>query len=443
VVAATDTVTVSLWGTEVGAVTWVADRKLAVFQYMPDFLASGIQLSPLVMPLSSQPFSFPHLADSTFEGLPGLLSDALPDRFGNAVIDKWLESVGEDKTLHTVIDRLRLVGARGMGALEFSPSKQLAVSDNNQALNVSALVEFARQFFSRQTVGSAIAPGEIESGAEIFSKLVEVGTTAGGARAKAVVLFNAETGEVRPDHAELPAGFQHWLLKLDGVCSYSTDDPADESAHNLDQGLTEYAYSKMAIDAGIDMCACQLLQENDRHHFLTRRFDRTDAGEKLHMHSLCGLAHYDFNKPGAYSYEQAMEVVVKLGLDVSALEQLYRRALFNVLARNHDDHAKHIAFLMDSSGEWRLAPAFDLCFAFNPQGTYTRQHQMCLNGKQDGFSLADFHALADKFGLDATRASAMIEEVSDSVGLWPSYAAQVGVSMAQIEHIGLQHRLLT
>lgn len=443
--AALDTAIVSIWGADIGAISWIPQRQLAVFEYMPEFVASTIQLSPFTMPLSSQPFSFAHLAKPTFNGLPGMLADALPDRFGQAVWNKYLQLQGQDGSANAV-DQLCFLGNRAMGALQFAPSTPtslaLAPPENDgekHILDVAAMVELARQFFRKQTVAGDSIATEAELDKRVFTDLVKVGIVAGGARAKAVVVLNEASGEIRLAEAELPSGFQHWLIKFDGVCN----DPTDDSSEDVDYGLMEYAYFRMARDAGIEMSDCRLLQENSRNHFLTRRFDRTSDGEKLHMQSLCGLAHYDFNQPGAYSYEQAMEVVQKLDLGMAALEQLFRRALFNVLARNHDDHAKHIAFLMDSSGEWRLAPAFDLTFAFNPDGKFTRHHQLSLNGKLGGFVLQDFRDLAGKVDISQARATAMIEEVSESVGLWPSYAAEVGVSMAQIERYALQHRLLS
>jgi serine/threonine-protein kinase HipA len=433
-----DTATVALWGVEIGAVTWDPHADVSVFEYMPDFLDSGIQVSPYVMPLSSQTFTFPELSRSTFKGLPGLLADSLPDKFGSALIDQWLVREGIDKKDFSPVQRLCYIGSRGMGALEFIPSIDRKTPQDEGTLNISAMVELADKILTeREEMGGTIDLGDDAVTLETLKEILQVGVSAGGARAKVVIAWNEATKDVRSGQLILPAGFQHWLLKFDGVSNNRDKELADGKGY----GLMEYAYYRMAIDAGIQMSECRILEENGRHHFMTKRFDRTASGEKLHMQTLGALAHYDFNMAGAYSYEQAIQIVERLELGMASVEQLYRRALFNIMARNQDDHVKNIAFLMDSSGTWRLSPAYDLTFAYNPDGDFTSKHQMSLNGKRDDFRRKDFLETASRFNIPASRAKNMIEEVTQGVRNWEIHAQEVGVSDARIESRQKLHRV--
>lgn len=433
-----ETARVSLWGTDIGAVSWDQAQDVGVFEYMPGFLDSEIQVSPLVMPLSPQRFMFPELSLATFRGLPGLLADSLPDKFGSALIDSWLVKEGIAATEFSPVERLCYIGSRGMGALEFLPGIDRKMPTGDSFLDISALVDMASRILSaREDMQGSIRIGSDALNAQTLTDILQVGVSAGGARAKAVIAWNETTREVRSGQLTLPPGFQHWILKFDGVSNNRDRELADSKGY----GLMEYAYHRMATDAGIEMSECRILEENDRHHFMTKRFDRTSRGLKLHMQSLGALAHFDFNMTGAYSYEQAMQVAEQLDLGMSAIEQLYRRALFNIMARNQDDHVKNIAFLMDSSGTWQLAPAFDLTFAYNPEGEFTSKHQMSLNGKREGFEENDFLAIARRFNISKTRASSMIEEVASGVSQWASYAKDAGVPTARIENRKKQHRL--
>jgi serine/threonine-protein kinase HipA len=433
-----ETARVSLWGTRIGAVSWDQGQDIGVFEYMPGFLDSDIEVSPLVMPLSSRRFMFPELSPATFKGLPGLLADSLPDKFGSALIDSWLVKEGISKAEFSPVERLCYIGSRGMGALEFVPGIDRKMPTGDSFLDISALVDVASRILSaREDMQGSITLGEDALNAQTLTDILQVGVSAGGARAKAVIAWNETTKEVRSGQLTLPPGFQHWILKFDGVSNNRDKELADSAGY----GLMEYAYYRMATDAGIEMSECRILEENNRHHFMTRRFDRTANGLKLHMQSLGALAHFDFNMAGAYSYEQAMQVAEQLDLGMSALEQLYRRALFNIMARNQDDHVKNIAFLMDSSGTWRLAPAFDLTFAYNPDGEFTSKHQMSLNGKRDGFEESDFLAIARRFNISNTRAASMMEEVATGVNQWANYAKDAGVPTARIENRKTQHRL--
>ncbi|WP_018014502.1 type II toxin-antitoxin system HipA family toxin [Teredinibacter turnerae] len=420
---------VVLWGVEIGAISWDDERELGIFQYAPEFLDSGVQVSPLMMPLAPQPYSFPALNGETFKRLPGLLADVLPDKFGTAMIEQWLLQQGIASHSFSPVERLCYIGNRGMGALEFKPVADRNLPATSRALDVADMVALASRILnSRQALTAELKNGDDELNERSLADILHVGSSAGGARAKAVVAWNRETNEVRSGQVALPPAFEHWLIKFDGVANNRDKELADGRGY----GKMEYAYYKMALSAGIDISECRLLEENGRHHFMTRRFDRTRGGGKLHMQSLCALQHYDFNLPGAYSYEQAMATAVELGLGKRAVEQLYVRALFNIMARNQDDHVKNIAFLMDTSGEWRLAPAFDLTFSYNPQGAFTGRHQMTFNGKRDGFTHTDFIDVAQRFTIPKNRAIDFAERVLAAVNTWEAEASAVGVGEESI-----------
>jgi len=416
---------VRLWGSRIGAVRWDEGEVAASFEYDPAFRGSGIEVSPLTLPLSDAIYRFPELAGEAFKGLPGLLADSLPDRFGNALIDAWLARQGRRADSFNPVERLCYVGNRGMGALEYRPA--LGPGDASGELNVAALVELADAVLSNRTALVA----DVEHDPEAINQVLRVGTSAGGARAKAVIAWNPQTSVVRSGQAGLEPGFSHWILKLDGV--RSSDDREVGTARGY--GLIELAYSRMARRAGIEMTECRTLDEGGRHHFMTRRFDRGPAGEKIHMLSLAALAHYDFNVAGAHAYEQAIEAMRRLGLTQGEIEQQFRRAVFNVLARNQDDHVKNIAFLMDRAGRWSLAPAFDLTFAHNPAGAWTSRHQMSLNGKRDGFTLADLIAFGGFCNLKSAPARRIVDEVRRAVEAWPGLAEEAGVAPEKIRSV--------
>ena len=423
---------VRLWGRTIGAVSWNDDRDVAHFEYDPAFVSGGPQVAPLTMPLSGEIHSFPALSRQTFHGLPGLLADSLPDRFGTALIDAWLARQGRDPGDFNPVERLAYVGRRGMGALEFLPAQGPA--DRSAPVDVAALVELASDVLSSRTaLDGSLAPAGRE---RALQDILRVGTSAGGARAKAVIAWNPETNEVRSGQVEAGDGFSHWLLKFDGVAGNRDRELEDPRGY----GLIEYAYHGMARAAGIRMTECRILHENGRRHFMTRRFDRTDTGGKIHMQSLGALAHYDFNQPGAYSYEQALRVIDRLGLGKDAAEEQFRRMAFNIVARNQDDHVKNIAFLMDRSGRWRLSPAFDVTYSYNPEGRWTGAHQMTLNGKRDGFEAGDFVACARNASLKRGRAAAILRDVQGAVSRWEEFAEAAGVPGDSVRRIGAVHR---
>ena len=425
---------VRLWGRTIGAVSVEDAAATAAFQYTPEFARSGIEVALLMMPLDERIYTFPTLARETFHGLPGLLADSLPDRFGNALIDAWLATQGRAPESFNAVERLCYIGARGMGALEFAPATGPKARET-QKVEVDALVRLASDILTQRHQLNHTFAGD--HSAETLRDILRVGTSAGGARAKAVIAWNRETNEVRSGQVAAGAGFDYWILKFDGVSGNQDKELEDPKGY----GAIEYAYALMARAAGIDINECRLLEENGRRHFMTRRFDRLEGGEKLHMQSLGALAHYDYNLAGACSYEQAMQVSRRLGLGMAAIEEQFRRMAFNIIARNQDDHVKNIAFLMDKAGRWSLSPAFDVTYSFNPDGLWTAMQQMTMNGKRDGFTLEDFRACAQAASMKRGRAETIIAEVTEAVRGWPGFALRAGVMPGWTQTIGENLRL--
>ncbi len=425
---------VKLWGTDIGAVTWLEDREIGVFQFDPGFLESGIQVSPLVMPLRHAPYEFPALARHTFKGLPGLLADSLPDKFGNAIINAWLAKTGKNIMEFHAVDRLCYIGNRGMGALEFEPViHELSTDQHN--LHVDKLVELANKVLNERTGLDGAFTGKDDR--KVIEDILRVGTSAGGARAKVILAWNPETDEFRSGQVDVGDGFEYWLMKFDGISNNRDNELADPQGY----GKIEYAYYLMAIDCGINMTACRLHHEGGRSHFMTRRFDRTLSRGKVHMQSLGAMAHYDYKEPAKYSYEQAIQVMKGLKLPQGELQQQVLRTFFNIIARNQDDHVKNIAFLMNRRGVWRLSPAFDVCYSYNPSGDWTSRHQMSVNGKRDNFTRDDLIAFAAVAGIKKKQAGEMIDQVLVSVQKWPAFAEQAELSERRMVKIKNSHRL--
>ena len=429
---------VRLWGRSIGAVSVEDARSAAAFQFTDEFTRSGIQVSPLRMPLSDRVYSFPGLARETFHGLPGLLADSLPDRFGNALIDTWLATQGRSAESFNAVERLCYIGSRGMGALEFAPA-QGPKSRTSEPLDIAALVQLASDVLSQRSgLRHSMASADT---AETLRDILRVDTSAGGARAKAVIAWNRQTNEVRSGQVAAGDGFDYWILKFDGVSGNRDKELEDPTGY----GSIEYAYALMARAAGIDISECRLLEENGRRHFMSRRFDRLAGGEKLHMQSLGALAHFDFNLAGAYSYEQALQVMRTLDLPMASIEQQFRRMAFNIVARNQDDHVKNIAFLMDKQGRWSLSPAFDVTYSYNPDGLWTATHQMSMNGKRDDFTLEDFRTCAKFASMKRGRAEAILDDVIAAVKRWPEFAEQAKVLpqwrevIAKAQRVALLH----
>lgn len=432
--------TVKLWGRPVGLVVWNDREHRAQFQYDRSFTRSGLEVAPLMMPLreangGEHVFAFGNLRDETFRGLPGLLADSLPDRFGEQLMNTWLQSQGRQPGTSNPVERLCYTGVRGMGALEFEPAHH-ELEATSEALEVEELVKVAGQVLdTRKKFVTSKAKGKQEA----LLDIIRVGTSAGGARAKAIVAFNAKTGEVRSGQVPRnttgdPEGFTYCLIKFDGVTADELRDPKGF-------GRIEYAYHLMARACGVEMMPCRLLEEHGRAHFLTQRFDRVpdDKGtvHKLHMATLCGIAHMDYNDPVAYSYEQAFQVMRLLGLPHPDAVQLFRRLCFNAIARNHDDHTKNISFLMDPQGEWHLSPAYDVTFAYNPDNLWLRQHQLSINGKRIGITRADLLAVAKDVHIK--KAGAIIDEVVAGVGTWKKCAKEAGVDAKRTAAIAGLH----
>ena len=407
---------VRLWGRTIGAVSLQDGEDVASFEYEAEFAQSGIQVAPMVMPLSRP----------TFLGLPGLLADSLPDKFGNALIDTWLASQGRQADSFNAVERLCYTGERGMGALEFAPAIGPGAREATP-IEVGKLVELASEILTHRNNLQASAEGREDA----LGDILRVGTAAGGARAKAVIAWNPKTHEVRSGQVKAGKGFEYWLLKFDGVSGNKDKELEDPKGY----GVIEYAYHLMALECGIDISESRLFEENGRSHFMTRRFDRLANGEKLHMQSLCAMAHYDFNRAGAYGYEQALLAMRQLRLPMQAIEQLFRRMAFNIVARNQDDHVKNIAFLMNKSGEWSLSPVFDMTYSFNPTGAWTASHQMTLNGKRDHFALEDFDACARTASMKRGRAAKIVADVQVTVSKWRAFAEKAGVPGVVCEKI--------
>ncbi len=412
--------TVRLWGRNIGAVSWLDDRQLAVFQYMPEFAGSGIRLAPVMMPPGLEPYEFPGLPREAFKGLPGMLADSLPDRFGNALIDAWLVAQGRSVGDFNPVERLCYIGTRGMGALEFHPVLSRG-SSQSRRVEIDALARLANDVLNDRHRLAGMLHGEDDH--EALEDILRVGTSAGGARAKAVLAWNARTGEFRSGQVKAGEGFTDWLLKFDGITGNRDKELADPQGF----GLVEYGFHLLARAAGVDMSECRIHREGGRSHFMTRRFDRDARGGKLHMQSLAAMRHFDFNAAGAYSYEQAVETIRRLELPMLDMEQQFRRTVLNVLIRNQDDHVKNIAFLMDRRGEWRLSPAFDVSYAWNPDGDWTHQHQMSVSGKRDHFELADLIAFGAFCGMKPAKSRGIIEEIHGQTARWMTFAEEAGV----------------
>lgn len=425
---------VRLWGNDVAAVVWDKEKETAVIEFYGSFTRLGLDIAPLTMPLEDmvrgeRTFQFISLRGKTFKGLPGLLADSLPDDFGNHVIDEWIASQGLNETEFSPVDRLCYVGSWAMGALEYEPA------NHSPELNVSSLVqvEYLTELAAEALNNRKKFQANLRTGENAITDILKVGTSAGGAKPKAIIALNDKTGEVRSGQVKAPEGFDYWLLKFDGVEEKKLSD------NPKGIGKIEYAYYKMALDCGIKMSECRLFKGGSNAHFMTRRFDRSENGEKIHAQTLCGMAHFD--RDSQYSYEQAFQVMRRLKLPYPDMEQMYRRMVFNVIARNHDDHTKNHSFLMNRSGEWRLAPAYDLCYSYSAAGKWTSQHQMSLNNKRDDFSYNDLLVVAKNTGIKS--ANDIIGNTLEIVSRWSEYAKEVDVNSRHINKIKEAHRLLT
>ena len=416
-----DVARVNMFGRTVGFVSWSARYNVARFEYDPQFVKSGIQPSPVVMPaLEGRVYSFGDLNRETFKGLPGMLADSLPDSYGRALFDRWLAVMG--RTSSNPVESLCFMGKRCMGALEFEPAIENGAPSSNK-IELDTLVGVARDALMQKNSFQANLNDDKKAA---IAEILRLGTSAGGQRAKAIIAYNAQTGEVRSGQVDAPEGFGHYLIKLDGVSAVA----GFRQTENF--GRLEYSFAKLVRSCGIDMAECSLIEENGRAHFLTRRFDRA-GGRKVHMQTLCSLAHYDFRMLRGYSYEQAFNVMRGLRLSYQEAQEMFRRVVFNVIVRNQDDHTKNISFLMDEQGRWRLSPAYDMGYAYNPDGAWTSAHQMSVNGKYDNISRADLMALASRNSI--RDASGIIDELCEVCAGWHRIARECEVPQTMIDRI--------
>lgn len=409
---------INIWNKRVGAIAWNENTGIATFEYQPSFFENEWDLSPLKMPMdgaAKKIFSFSELRDViTFKGLPGLLADVLPDKYGSSLINVWLAQNGRPANSMNPVELLCFIGKRGMGALEFEPALPKV---NNEAtkIELNSLIHIAQEILSgKQHFNTNLSA--IESKA--LSDILKIGTSAGGARAKAVITFNPLTNEIRSGQAEAPHGFSHWLLKFDGVVD-------QQIGTSSGYGRVEMAYYLMAQSAAIEMTECRLLEENNRAHFMTKRFDRASDNVKFHVQSFCAIMHYDFNEIATFSYEQLFETMRSMLLPYPDAEQLFRRMVFNVMAKNCDDHTKNFSFIMDKAGKWRLAPAFDICHAFRPGSTWVSQHSLSINGKRQNITRDDLLQVAKRMNIK--KAVAIIDQVHAAVCKWNDFASQANV----------------
>lgn len=412
---------VNLYGQPIGTFRWDNNRQLAHFEYAESFIGKGLEPSPILMPVrQGRIYSFSDIGRETFKGLPGMLADSLPDTYGRALFDRWLALTG--RSSGNAVETLCFLGKRCMGALEFEPAMDAPYSPDVR-IELDSLVEVASEALSeKEEFGANLEEDKKAAIAEI----VRLGTSAGGQRAKAIIAYNPSTGEVRSGQIEAPEGFDYYLIKLDGV----TVEAGFRETQNF--GRLEYSFYRLVKDCGIEMSDCSLIEENGRAHFLTKRFDRQN-GEKIHMQTLCGIAHYDYRNPRSYSYEQAFNVMRALRLPYSQAQEMYRRMVFNVVIRNQDDHTKNISFLMDRQGKWTLSPAYDMGFAYNPKGGWTAQHQMSINGKFDNITRQDLLEFAKRNNIK--EATEIIDRIAEVSSHWPLLARECEVPQPMIDAI--------
>ncbi|WP_296705524.1 type II toxin-antitoxin system HipA family toxin [Algoriphagus sp.] len=424
-----------IWDKLAGAVLWDETQQIGSFEFNQTFLRSGLDISPVKMPLAqgSRVFSFLELRKSrgdafdTFKGLPGLLADMLPDKYGNQLINAWLVQNGRPADSLNPVEQLCFIGKRGVGALEIKPSLRTEVTKASN-LEIDSLVHIARKILNAKEGFQSDLSSQEQSA---LTDILKIGTSAGGARAKAVIAYNSKTGAVKSGQVKAPAGFSYWIIKFDGVHD-------SQFGATVGYGRVEMAYYLMALEAGINMSECSLLEENDRAHFMTKRFDRLENGEKIHMQSLCGLRHFDFNQVGAFSYEQVFETMRMLRLSYPEAEQMFLRMVFNVLARNCDDHTKNFAFLMDQTGKWTLSPAYDICHAYRPGSIWVSSQSLTVNGKRENIADEDFLEVARKMNIK--KPEEKIENVKSAIKRWNEFADQAGVD--EKLKIGIKKTLL-
>ena len=423
---------VKIWGETVGAVAWNTETGFASFEYDSKFINTKSDLAPLKMPIANSNkriFSFPELRDvKTFKGLPGLLADVLPDDYGNQLINSWLAQNGRPENSMNPVEMLCFIGTRGMGALEFEPS-QFNINKRAFDIEVDSLVAISKKMlYKREGFLANLNQNEQEA----MMDILKIGTSAGGARPKAIIAYNEKTGQVKSGQTNAPKGFEHWLIKLDTV--------SDVQFGTIGYGRIEMAYYPMAKAAGIEMMECRLYEENGRAHFMTKRFDREDGDQKHHIQTLCAMQHFDFNQITSFSYEQLFQTMRLLKLPYPQAEQLYRRMVFNVIARNCDDHTKNFAFRLKKEGNWELAPAYDICFAYRPDSDWVSQHNLSINGKRTDITREDLLTVAKSMNIK--KPNTIIQQIDQAVKRWYEFAEAANVENKMKESIGRSHLIL-
>ncbi len=435
---------IHLWGKLVGALVYDPASQISRFEYSSNWIQSGVEIAPIHMPLptsssASRKYQFPNLSPTTYHGLPALFADTLPDDFGNAVINAWLARNGRDSNSFNALERLLYIGNRGMGALEFEPAIARAKSTSQQ-LELNSLIQMAQTILDQR---SKLAKNIKDDNDDAMSALFQVGTSAGGARAKALVAINKDRTELRSGQVDMPAGFEHFLLKFDGMEEHKTDSEVFGDPQGY--GRMEYAYYLMAKDAGINISHSELFIDGERAHFITQRFDRgsdKNPNRKKHYASLCSIDHADYKQPGSYSYEQLLSVARQLKLPRQDAIEIYRRMVFNVIARNHDDHTKNTGFILDNpKAAWRLSPAFDIAYSYKKDSPWVNAHQMSINGKRDNFSRDDLFVVAELIGNFKKESQQIFDQVMDVVKNWQNYAEQAGVFEQLTQEIKTNLRL--
>lgn len=422
----------------VGAVSFDTEKGVGAFEYDPSFVKKGIELSPIKMPLSNRIYSFPELDFNTFKGLPGLIADSLPDNFGNAVLNAWVAEKGRSISDITPLQRLRYIGKRGMGALEYAPATKLRSLNASQQVEIQSLVSIAQEILDSRGSFKVELTQDGKDDRKAMMSLLSVGMSAGGARPKAVLAFNEDFTQVRSGQTNVPSDFSHYLMKFDGVSEHNKNQ--ETFGDPLGYGAMEFVYHLMATKCDINMMPCRLLQEGSRQHFITQRFDRI-KNRKIHVQTLNGLAHIDYKQPGSFSYAELFGIARQLKLSAIEAEQLFKRMAFNIIARSHDDHSKNFAFIM-KQGRWSLAPAYDLAYSYKPGSKWVNRHWMSLNGKRDNFTRSDFYSLEKLTPIFTKR---KIDDIIDStiehVSTWPRLAREWSVPKTLIDEIQNNLRL--
>ena len=423
---------------DVGAVSFDSDKGSGAFEYDPSFLKKGIELSPIKIPLSKRIFSFPELDFNTFKGLPGLIADSLPDDFGNAVLNAWVAGQGKSPNDITPLQRLQYTGKRGMGALEYAPATKLRRLNASQQVEIQSLISIAQEILDARGYFEVDLDHNGQADREAMMSLLSVGMSAGGARPKAVLAFNEDFTQVRSGQASVPEGYTHYLMKFDGVSEHNKNQ--ETFGDPLGYGAMEFVYQLMAKKCGIDMMPCQLLHEGERRHFITQRFDRI-GNQKIHVQTLNGLAHVDYKKPGTFSYAEIFSIARQLKLSAAEAQQILKRMVFNIIARNHDDHSKNFAFILKNN-TWSVSPAYDLAYSYKPGSKWVNNHWMSLNGKRDGFTRSDFYSLEKLSPLFSKhKIDNIIDETIEHVSKWAELAHEWDVPKTLTEEINENLRL--